>query len=112
MAGTVVGMAVVPGDKIAGVMAAGQAFAGDAQRSADIGAGGENHCVIAVTQFVDRHIASDRDPTDETKRWRLRDSVEGCRNKLELWVIGSHSKSNESVRHWKLFEHVDGERPA
>ena len=109
---TVVGMPVVPSDKIAGVMAAGQAFAGDTQRSADIGAGSENHRVIAVAQLVDRHIASDRDPTDETKPRRVRDSVEGCRNQLELWVIGSYSKSNESVRHRKLLEHVDGERRA
>src|ERR1700688_496993 len=98
MAVTVVGMAVVPSDKIAGVMAPGQVFAGDTQRSADIGAGGENHRVIAVAQLVDRHIASDRDPTDETKPRRLCDSIKGCSNQLEVWVIGSPSKSNESVR--------------
>lgn len=65
MAVAKVRMAIVPSDEVVRVTAPGPIFAGDAQGSAEVGAGGENDHVITVPELVDRHIGFDPNPADE-----------------------------------------------
>lgn len=105
-----VGMAVVPRDEIAGAVAPWQRLAGNVQRPAQFGAGREHDGVISLAELVDRDVVSNRDAADETKTRRSRDPVEGGRDLLELWMVGSDAEPHQPVGHRQPLEHVDGHR--
>ena len=60
-----IGMAVIPADERRRADHAGQVVAGDAERPVGGRAGREHHRVVQAEQFVDRHVAADRDIADE-----------------------------------------------
>ena len=101
------GMAVVPGDKIARGVTSWQAFAGDVEGAADFGAGRQNHGVIVGAQFGDLDVATDADPPDETKAGHPRDAIEDRRDLFQLGMIGGDAKPHEPVRRRQSLEHVD-----
>ena len=60
-----VGVAVVPGDEVGGAVRARADRSRDVERGIADRAGGEDHGVVALLQFVERDVAADLDVADE-----------------------------------------------
>ena len=60
-------------------MAAGQLFAGDAERTVRLGAATEDHRMVQAREFFDRQVPADGDVADEVEARRFRDPPQSTR---------------------------------
>src|SRR3546814_13593575 len=87
-----IGMAVVPADEGGAADHAGQAGAGDVERAVVRGAGRAHDGVVERHQFVDGHVAADREMADKADIVSHRDASVARSHGPERLQIGEETR--------------------
>jgi hypothetical protein len=106
----VVGVAVVPGDKIRGRPRSRKVLARDAESPIGLRTHGVDHRVVQRVELLVGDVVPDLDITEEAKARPSSDLLERLRDGLELRVVGGNAEPDEAPRRRQALDHVDLDR--
>ena len=102
-----VGMAVVPGDEFGCRPGAGQVLARDPEHPVGLCAHRVDDGVVEPHQLVVLDVLADLDVAEEAEPGVERRLLERARDRLDVRVVGRHSKPDEPPRRRQALDHVD-----
>ncbi len=102
-----VGVAVVPTDKVRRCVDAGEVLAIDAKLGVTFAAERVDNLVVVRIQVVYLDVATEADVAEEPKTRVGGDLVVDLDDAFDLLVIGSHTAAHQAKRNGQSVEHVD-----
>ena len=105
----VIGVAVVPGDKLGGGVRATQILPRDPEPLVDRGADRVEDDVVVLEQLLATDIGPELDVAEEAKAFVFARPVVGSSHRLDLRMVRSHTRADEPVRRRQPVIQIDGE---